>query len=114
MGECGKCRCSNECVMLAMSKEQEESLLMRELKSLTGLKLKLAEPLARYTSMKIGGPVEYFIEVETSAALTDLLHALDHHAISFCLLGNSNNVLISDRGMHSAMIQLTGEFKKSE
>ena len=101
-------------VLLAMAKTSDDSLLAAELKQISGLRVKIAEPLARYTSMKIGGPAEYFIEVETRAALTDLLHALDHHAVSFCLLGNGSNVLISDRGVRGAVIRLAGEFKKSE
>ncbi len=101
-------------VLLAMAKTSNDSLLAAELKQISGLRVKIAEPLARYTSIKIGGPAEYFIEVETSAALTDLLHALDHQAVSFCLLGNGSNVLISDRGVRGAVIRLAGEFKKSE
>jgi len=97
-----------------MAKTSNDSLLAAELKQISGLRVKIAEPLARYTSIKIGGPAEYFIEVETSAALTDLLHALDHQAVSFCLLGNGSNVLISDRGVRGAVIRLAGEFKKSE
>jgi UDP-N-acetylmuramate dehydrogenase len=105
---------SNSVVLLTMAKTSNDLPLAAELKQISGLRVKIAEPLARYTSMKIGGPAEYFIEVETSAALTDLLRSLDHHAVSFCLLGNGSNVLISDRGVRGAVIRLDGEFKKSE
>jgi UDP-N-acetylmuramate dehydrogenase len=74
--------------------------------------MKIAEPLARYTSMKIGGPADYFIEAATSAALANLLPILGAHNIAFYLLGNGSNVLISDRGVRGAVIRLAGEFKK--
>ncbi len=102
----------NECVMLAMSKEQDESPLVRELRSLPGLRLKLAEPLARYTSMKIGGPADYFIDVENGAALAALLPLLRRHHLPVCLLGNGSNVLVSDRGVRGAVLHLSGDFKK--
>jgi len=98
--------------MLAMTKEQEESPLVGELKSLPGLRLKLAEPLARYTSMKIGGPADYFIEVESGAVLAVVLPLLRRFDIAVSLFGNGSNVLVSDRGVRGAVIRLAGEFKK--
>jgi UDP-N-acetylmuramate dehydrogenase len=103
---------SNSTVMLAMAKESKESLLAQELKGMSGLRVKIDEPLSRYTSIKIGGPADYFIEVETDAALANLLRALHERGMSFWLLGNGSNVLISDRGVRGAVIRLAGEFKK--
>ncbi|MSP37857.1 MAG: UDP-N-acetylmuramate dehydrogenase [Deltaproteobacteria bacterium] len=102
---------SNSIVMFAMSNERDDSPLARELRSLAGVKLKLAEPLARYASMKIGGPADYFIEVENSPALSAVLPLLRRFATPVCLLGNGSNVLISDRGVRGAVIHLAGEFK---
>jgi UDP-N-acetylmuramate dehydrogenase len=105
---------SNSVVTFAMAKESNELPLAQELKGISGLRVKIAEPLARHTSMKIGGPADYFIEAETDAALSHLLRSLHRHAMSFCLLGNGSNVLISDRGVRGAVIRLAGEFKKIE
>ena len=58
-----------------------------ELKSIAGLKVKLDEPLARYTSMKIGGPADYFIEAENDAALASLLGAAARHEMKFMSIG---------------------------
>jgi UDP-N-acetylmuramate dehydrogenase len=102
---------SNEFVMLAMTQETQESGLTRELKLIAGLKVKRCEPMARYTSMKIGGPADYFIEVETEQALQNLLPVLKHHDSAFYLLGNGSNVLISERGIRGAVLRLAGEFK---
>jgi UDP-N-acetylmuramate dehydrogenase len=100
--------------MIAMAKESNESPLEAELKSIAGLKVKLDEPLARYTSMKIGGPADYFIEAETDAALASLLVLLRRHEMRFYLLGNGSNILISDRGVRGAVIHLAGDFKQIE
>jgi len=104
----------NQPVMFAMTKTSYDSPLAAELKQISGLKVKIAEPLARYTSMKVGGPADYFIEAQTDAALASVLRLLNQRAMSFCLLGNGSNVLISDRGVRGAVIRLSGEFKKIE
>jgi UDP-N-acetylmuramate dehydrogenase len=100
--------------MLAMIQQTQEGGLTRELKLIAGLKVKRCEPMARYTSMKIGGPADYFIEVETEQALQNLLPLLKRHDSAFYLLGNGSNVLISDRGVRGAVLRLAGEFKRAE
>jgi UDP-N-acetylmuramate dehydrogenase len=100
--------------ILAMTEATNESPLARELKQIPGARLKVAEPLARYTSMKIGGPADYFFEVANDAALAVLLRALERSRIEFCVLGNGSNVLVSDRGVRGAVIRLTGDFKRLE
>ena len=100
--------------MSAMATANNDAPLAAELKLLAGLTVKSAAPLARYTSMKIGGPADYFIDVENEAALANLLSALSRHRENFCLLGNGSNVLISDRGVRGAVIHLAGEFKQAQ
>ncbi len=98
---------------LPMKKEEGETELGRELKLVPGLTVKIDEPLARYTTMKIGGPADYFLDVETSPALIETLRALGRHRIPFCLLGKGSNVLVSDSGARGAVIRLGGEFKRA-
>ncbi len=98
--------------MFAMSTAGHTEPLAAELEKISGSKVKIAEPLARYTSMKVGGPADYFVEVETEAALAELLQVLNRYQESFWVLGNGSNVLFSDRGVRGAIIRLAGEFKK--
>ncbi len=98
--------------MVPMTKETDEARLAQELKPISGLKVKVSEPLARYTSMKVGGPADFFIDAENSDALTQALRTLHQYGTEFCLLGNGSNVLISDRGVRGAVIHLTGDFKR--
>jgi UDP-N-acetylmuramate dehydrogenase len=100
--------------MVPMIQESNETALARELRLISGATTKISEPLARYTSMKVGGPADFFIDVETAPALTRVLRTLHQTGTNFCLLGNGSNVLISDRGVRGAVIHLTGEFKRIE
>ena len=101
-------------MMLAMTKEGNATPLGRELQVITGARVKVSEPLARYTSMKVGGPADFFIEVENAATLTGVLRTLNRYRTSFFLLGNGSNVLISDRGVRGAVIHLAAAFKQVE
>src|SRR5205814_8586064 len=70
------------------------------------------EPLSRHTSMKIGGPADYFVEVESETALRDVLPILREKGVPILFLGNGSNVLVSDRGVRGAVMHLIGEFKR--
>jgi len=98
--------------MVPMRKEEDETKLDHEIKLVAGLAVKIDEPLARYTTMKIGGPADYFLDVETAPALVETLRVLDVHRIPFCLLGKGSNVLVSDLGIRGAALRLGGEFKR--
>ena len=97
-----------------MRKENHETPLAEQLRLIPGVKVKISEPLARYTSMKIGGPADYLLEVEQTVALSKILPLLKRHAAAYCLLGNGSNVLVSDLGVRGAVIRLAGEFKRAE
>jgi UDP-N-acetylmuramate dehydrogenase len=100
--------------MLAMKAKPDETALMQELRSISGVTVKVSQPLARYTSMKIGGAADFFVEVECEAALSQLLSCLSLNGVPFCLLGNGSNVLISDLGVEGMVIRLVGDFKRAE
>jgi UDP-N-acetylmuramate dehydrogenase len=104
----------SDAIMLAMTQQSDETPLARELKLLAGVRIKVSEPLARHTSMKVGGPADFFIEVSKLSAMPRLLQTLNRYRTDFCLLGNGSNVLVSDRGVRGAVLHLAGEFKRNE
>lgn len=100
--------------MVPMKKETVETPLVQELRLVPGLKVRVSEPLAPYTSIKIGGPADYFLEVEEHGALAQALRILDRYGTPFCLLGKGSNVLVSDLGVRGAVLRLGGKFKQIE
>ncbi len=94
--------------------KREDELLVQAMQLISGLKVKVSEPLARYTSIKIGGPADYFLEAEDHSALTQTLRLLDRYGSPFCLLGNGSNVLVSDLGVRGAVLRLGKGFKRLE
>ena len=98
--------------MLAMKQPPAENALTEELRGILGLEIKIAEPLARYTSMKVGGPADYFVEAESVDALPRILAAVARHRVAITLLGNGSNVLVSDRGVRGVVLRLGAAFKR--
>jgi UDP-N-acetylmuramate dehydrogenase len=68
--------------------------------------------LKNYTTFKIGGPAEYFTEVDNLPELKEVLQwAKDNHKPTF-MLGSGSNVLISDQGLKGLVVKL--KFDKLE
>ena len=94
-----------------MNKGHLERPLSKELKAIPGLNCRVDEPLARYTSMKVGGPADFFIDVQSRTSLAPLLGALSRHGVPFYILGRGSNVLISDLGVRGAVLRLGADFR---
>lgn len=70
------------------------------------------EPLAPYTSWKIGGPADAFARVETSEQLARLLRAVQAARMPWFVLGSGSNLLIGDGGIRGVVVRLAGDFAR--
>ena len=68
--------------------------------------------LAPYTTWKIGGPADLFIEVGDASAMPKVLAALARAGLDWVVLGNGSNILVADEGFRGAVIWLGGELAK--
>lgn len=96
----------------AAERQAPVSALAARLASVRGLTLKPAEPLARHTTFKIGGPAELLVEVGTERALSGLLAAVREAGAPFHLLGLGSNVLFPDAGLPGVVARLGKGFKR--
>ncbi|MFA4871892.1 MAG: UDP-N-acetylmuramate dehydrogenase [Patescibacteria group bacterium] len=69
-------------------------------------KLKKNEPLAPYTSFRVGGPAEYFYAVEDLDELKQLIKICEKGGLPFFVLGGGSNVLVSDNGFDGLVIKI--------
>jgi UDP-N-acetylmuramate dehydrogenase len=67
-------------------------------------RLKQNVPLARYTSARLGGPAEFFLEAVTADRLADIVSGLWQLDLGFHILGGGSNVLISDAGIPGVVV----------
>ena len=66
------------------------------------------EPLARWTTSRLGGPAEFFFEPRTPDDLWKLLTRLDEDGVPYRMLGGGANVLAPDGGVPGAVIHTGG------
>ncbi|MEK7263596.1 MAG: UDP-N-acetylmuramate dehydrogenase [Bacteroidota bacterium] len=64
------------------------------------------EPLAKHTSFRIGGSADVFIEPKDYTDAVELILFLKKNDISFTMLGNGSNVLVSDNGIRNVVINM--------
>src|SRR4051812_43832806 len=65
------------------------------------------EPLAPYTTFKIGGPADLFFEAMSADALANGVLAARNAGVPYFVLGLGANVLIGDRGFRGLVIRNT-------
>jgi UDP-N-acetylmuramate dehydrogenase len=68
-------------------------------------KIVRAEPLARHTTFRLGGPAEYFVRVTTRAELLEAITWARTQYLEIFILGNGSNILVSDAGMRGLVIE---------
>lgn len=72
------------------------------------------EPMAPYTTFKIGGPADRMIFPETEEQFSIVKDILDEYEYPWILLGNGSNILVPDEGIRGVAVCLSGDFKKVE
>jgi UDP-N-acetylmuramate dehydrogenase len=69
--------------------------------------VRLEEPMSRHTTFGIGGPADLFLQPEDPAELPGLLGLLVREGVPRFFLGAGANILVSDRGIRGAVIDLS-------
>ncbi|WIL46127.1 UDP-N-acetylmuramate dehydrogenase [Bacillus bombysepticus] len=64
------------------------------------------EPLARYTTMKIGGPADILIVPKHVAGIEKTLQLVKQYKTKRTVIGRGSNLLVSDQGIEGVVIRL--------
>lgn len=93
------------------------SRLAADLQTLEGLHLamgepasipRLYEPMGRHTTLKLGGPAQFWLEPSTNDGLARVIHHCREQGIPFKVIGRGSNLLIRDGGLKGAVIHPEG------
>ncbi|MFZ4682179.1 MAG: UDP-N-acetylmuramate--L-alanine ligase, partial [Terrimicrobiaceae bacterium] len=77
--------------------------------------IRLYEPLSRHTTMRVGGPAQFWAEPETEEGFTDLVCYCFDEGIPFMVMGRGSNLLVRDGGIPGVVAHLSkGEFARHE
>jgi len=80
----------------------------RELQALLPGRVFCDEPLARYSSLRIGGPADCLVAPKNEDDLCRVVRFLRERAVPFLPVGNGTNLLVRDGGYRGAVIVLQG------
>jgi UDP-N-acetylmuramate dehydrogenase len=75
-------------------------------------RLKRDEPLAQYTTFKIGGPADLFYDATSTDDLAGAVAAAREFEIDYFVLGLGANILVGDRGFRGLIIRNTSNHLK--
>jgi UDP-N-acetylmuramate--L-alanine ligase/UDP-N-acetylenolpyruvoylglucosamine reductase len=77
--------------------------------------IKLYEPLAKHTTMRVGGPAQFWVEPETEEGFARLVKFASAFELPIFAIGRGSNLLVRDGGIRGLVMHLVrGEFKKIE
>ncbi len=77
----------------------------RVLRYALGAALKCGEPMARHTTLKVGGAARWFWAASDVEALARVLGVCARHGVPYLFIGHGSNLLMSDAGYDGLVIQ---------
>jgi len=84
--------------------EEEQLRLGTDIQRRIGVKTSRREPLARFTTMRVGGPADLFAEVHNLFELRGLVRFARSREIPYFILGRGSDLVISDAGIGGLVI----------
>ena len=79
-----------------------------------GVKTSRAEPLARFTTMRVGGTADLFATVHNVHELRAIVRFARSRAIPLTILGRGSDVVIADAGIRGLVVQNRAEGSRVE
>ena len=92
-------------------------VIAERLKTIVGQEgdVRLYEPLAKHTTLRVGGPAQFWVEPRTEEAFAELIRFCRQEALALFVLGRGSNLLVRDGGIRGVVIHpCGGEFDKVE
>jgi UDP-N-acetylmuramate--alanine ligase len=81
---------------------------LEELRLLVGRDsiLRPYEPMRKHTSLRVGGPAQFWFEPVSEMALARMLQACDPRGLSITMIGRGTNLLVKDSGIKGVCVHL--------
>gem|GEM_PF-47986 len=79
-----------------------------------GVKTSRDEPLARFTTMRVGGPADLFATVHNAHELRALVRFARTRELPHLVLGRGSDIVIADAGVRGLVIQVRAEGSRTD
>jgi len=77
--------------------------------------VRLYEPLAKHTTLRVGGPAQFWVEPRTESAFADLIRHCRRENLALFVIGRGSNLLVRDGGIRGVVVHpCGGDFDKVE
>ena len=78
--------------------------LSTDIQRRVGIRVQRGVELARYTTMRVGGPADLFVEAHHAIELRSLVRLAASRELPLFLLGRGSDLVISDRGIRGLVV----------
>lgn len=68
------------------------------------------EPMARHTTFEIGGPAEWLVLPQSTAAIREVVSVCRECGVSLRVIGLGSDLLVSDEGLRGVVLKLADNF----
>lgn len=106
---------------MTSKKPLELAALLAGLRAQFGERVRTDEPLARHTTLQLGGPADLFVTAQSTAELVAAVSLAKAHGVPVFLLGGGANLVIAETGIrglvvanHARKITFTGDTVRAE
>ncbi|MGH2466166.1 MAG: hypothetical protein ACRDGL_00300, partial [Candidatus Limnocylindrales bacterium] len=92
----------------------EQLALGTDIQRRIGVKTSRDAPLARYTTMRVGGPADLFAEIHNLFELRAIVRFVRTRGIPLFLIGRGSDLVISDRGVAGLVVLVRAQGARIE
>jgi UDP-N-acetylmuramate--alanine ligase len=92
-------------------------VIAEKLKAIIGEEgdVRLYEPLSKHTTLRVGGPAQFWVEPRNERALAELIRFCRREALPLFVVGRGSNLLVRDGGIRGVVVHPSGgDFGKIE
>jgi len=92
-------------------------VIAEQLKAIVGGtgKVRLYEPLSKHTTLRVGGPAQFWVEPQTENTFAELIRFCRDENLPLFVMGRGSNLLVRDGGLRGVVVHpCGGDFDKIE
>ena len=67
---------------------------------------RLYEPMSKHTTMRVGGPAQFWLEPETEEGFCELARTSHEAGLPFMVIGRGSNLIVRDGGLRGVVVRL--------
>jgi UDP-N-acetylmuramate--L-alanine ligase/UDP-N-acetylenolpyruvoylglucosamine reductase len=92
-------------------------VIAEQLKAIVGEtgKVRLYEPLSKHTTLRVGGPAQFWVEPQSEKTFAELIRFCRDENLPLFVMGRGSNLLVRDGGLRGVVVHpCGGDFDKIE